>query len=119
MNRSQGMTLMEVLVSLVVVSVAVLALARFGALAVDTQHQVANRTFARIVAENVLADIALAPPSVGARQQGQTTLANQTWVWQAVVGPTPNTELMRVDVGVSLISHPDQTVVVHTGFVAP
>lgn len=119
MQRCRGMTLMEVLVALVVVSVAVLALARSGASSIDTHHQVANRTFALMVAQNALAEISLTQPSTPSRRQGQMSLANQTWTWQAVIGPTPDGSMLRVDVGVSTQDKPNDTLVMQTGFIAP
>ena len=118
MKISRGMTLMEVLVALMIVSVALLGLSRSGALALDTQHQLAQRTWALMVAENVLSDIKLNRAVSPGRRQGQMTMADQLWSWQAVIGPSPDPAMWRVDVGVFAPERVDEAVVIHTGFVA-
>ena len=119
MTTSRGMTLMEVLIALLIVSVALLGLARSGALSLDTQHQLAQRTWALMVAENVLSEIKLTGPNTPGRRQGEMRLANQRWSWQAVIGPSPDPAMWRVDVGVYRPEQDDEPVVVHTGFVQP
>ncbi len=119
MKKSRGMTLLEVLISLLIVSVALFGLARSGALSLDAHHQVAQRTWALMVADNVLTDIRLEGVAAPGRRQGEMRMADQSWVWQAVIGPSPDPAMWRVDVGVYAPGDEDDALVMHTGFVAP
>ncbi len=114
-----GMTLIEVLVALVIVSVAVLALSRSAADVLDAQYQLESKTLGLIVANNVLSDIRLAADVRPGRRQGQSTLARRVWSWDALVQPTPDGSMLRIDVGVYDPSNGETPVVVHTGFVLP
>lgn len=113
-----GMTLIEVLVALVIVSVAVLALARSGGQVLDTQYQLEQRTLAMLVANNVLAEIELSGDASPSQRTGQTTLAGRVWFWRALIQPTPDQAMLRVDVVVDDTADGDTSIVVHTGFVS-
>lgn len=115
----RGMTLIEVLVALVIVSVAVLALSRSAGDVLDAQYQLENKTLGLVVANNVLAEIQLAGDLRPGRVEGQTSMARRTWYWEALVQPTPDQSLLRVDVGVYELSDSQTPVVVHTGFMLP
>ena len=116
------MTLIEVLVALAIVSVAVLALARSGGQALDTQYELEQRTLAIWVADHVLAQIELGDDAVPGQRTGEMTMANRTWFWRAVIQPTPDQAMLRVDV---VIENRDDArgegvtpIVVQTGFVS-
>lgn len=97
-SHQSGMTLIEVLVALAIVSVAVLALARSGGQALDTQYELEQRTLAMWVADHVLAQIELGDDAVPGQRVGEMTMANRTWFWRAVIQPTPDQAMLRVDV---------------------
>lgn len=113
-----GMTLIEVLVALVIVSVAVLALARSGGQVLDTQYQLEQRTLAMLVADNVLAEIELSGDASPSQRMGQMTLAGRVWFWRALIQPTPDQAMLRVDVVIDETADGDTPIVVHTGFVS-
>lgn len=117
-THQTGMTLIEVLVALVIVSVAVLALARSGGQVVDTHYQLEQRTLAMLVANNVLAEIELSGDASPSQRAGQTTLAGRTWFWRALIQPTPDQAMLRVDVVIGDTADGDTPIVVHTGFVS-
>lgn len=117
-TRSAGMTLIEVLVALVIVSVAVLALARSGGQVLDTQYKLEQRTLAMLVASNVLAEIELSGDASPSQRTGQATLAGRVWFWRALIQPTPDQAMLRVDVVVDDTAEGDTSIVVHTGFVS-
>jgi len=96
--HQSGMTLIEVLVALAIVSVAVLALARSGGQALDTQYELEQRTLAMWVADHVLAQIELSDEAAPGQRTGEMTMANRTWFWRAVIQPTPDQAMLRVDV---------------------
>lgn len=112
----RGFTLLEVLVALVVVAVALGALARSGALALDTQSALEERTIALWVADATLADIRLDRGGVSGRLQGERQMGGRDWTWRALVQPAPGGELIRVDVAVYAQASQEQPVLTHTGF---
>ena len=116
MRGMRGFTLLEVLVALVVVAVALGALARSAAQALDTQAALEERTFALWVADAVLADIRLDQVSAPGRFQGQRRMGERDWSWQALIQPAPGNELIRVDVAVYSESRAEQPILTHTGF---
>lgn len=113
------MTLLEVMVALVIVSVAILGFAQSGAQVLKTHQALESRTFGLMVAENVLSEIALGRGVVPGRRDGQVQMANRAWYYQAVIQPTTNEALLRVDVGVYEATARDDLIVLHTGFVEP
>lgn len=114
-----GLTLIEVLVSLTIVSVAVLGLARSASNTLDAQHQLEITTLGTVVARNVLADMELMGNLTASRRQGETDMANRQWYWEALISPTPDGSMLRVDVGVYDRFGAERPVVLQTGFVAP
>ncbi|MFP4277853.1 MAG: type II secretion system minor pseudopilin GspI [Wenzhouxiangella sp.] len=115
---ARGFTLLEVLVALVVVAVALAALARAGAQALDTQAALEERTLALWVADKVLAEIRLEGQVAAGRRQGQQRMGERDWRWQALIQPAPGDELMRVDVAVYPASLNEAPILTHTGFLA-
>ena|GEM_PF-254086 len=103
-SRSQtGFTLIEVLIALAVVALALLALARAASVQVQTFDALRERTLAGWVAENVLADTrVMAPPPGAGRSDGRVTLAGRDWRWRRDIQPTPDSDILRIDVQVFL-----------------
>ena len=99
MRRAQGFTLIEVLIALVILSIA------FAAMIHSVNQQVRNlqylndKTTSLWVASNALAEAQLG--LVGADDTiGQETQLHQTWYWQLKIESTQNDtiERLRVDV---------------------
>ncbi len=111
--------MLEVLVALVVVAVALAALARAGAQALDTQAALEERTFALWVADAVLAEIRLEQGSAPGRLQGERRMGERDWIWRALIQPAPGGELVRVDVAVHAGSLSEAPILTHTGFLSP
>jgi len=116
------MTLIEVLVALAIVSMAVLVLARSGGQALDTQYELEQRTLAMWVADHVLAQIELSDDAAPGQRTGEMTMANRSWSWRAVIQPTPDEAMLRVDV---VIEDRDDArvegvtpIIIQTGFVS-
>lgn len=118
-SLGRGFTLLEVLVALVVVAVALAALARAGAQALDTQLALEERTFALWVADNVLAELRLEGVTDSGRRQGQHRMGDRDWAWQALIQPAPGGELIRVDVAVYGDASRSTPLLTHTGFLPP
>ena len=99
MNSRRGFTLLEVLIALVVVSLALLALTRTAGSQVSRFDGLRERTLAGWVAANVLSEtrIAMPLPAVGKRE-GRTRLANRDWRWSLEVKATDDADMRRLDV---------------------
>lgn len=106
------------LIALVIVAVALAALARAGAQALDTQLALEERTLALWVADNVLAELRLEGSPTPGRRQGQSRMGGRDWHWQALIQPAPGDALMRVDVAVHPQAAASAPVLTHTGFLA-
>ncbi len=113
-----GMTLLEVMVALVIVSAAILGLSRSGAWALETQYALESRTLGLIVAENVISELRLQGNISPGRADGTTQMAERAWRYQVVVQPTTEQSMLRVDVGVYESDNGDELIVMHTGFVS-
>lgn len=103
MTRLRGFTLLEVLIALVVVSLALLALTRTAGGQVNAFDSLRERTLAGWVAANVLSETRLATPfpPTGVRD-GRTRLANRDWRWRLEVKATEDRDMRRMDVLVFL-----------------
>jgi general secretion pathway protein I len=97
-RRSQGFTLIEVLVSLGIVAIALVAgLRATAALTANAQRQ-SDVMLAHICAENELVRLRLSKqmPAVGDSQQ-DCEQAGQVFVVRMKVSPTPNPSFHRID----------------------
>lgn len=103
MNRRRGFTLLEVLIALVVVSLALLALTRTAGGQINSFDGLRERTLAGWVAANVLSETRIATPlpPVGKRD-GRTRLGDRDWRWSLDVKATDDPEMHRLDVVVFL-----------------
>jgi len=111
-----GFTLLEVLIALIIVSLALFALTRTAALEVSNFDAVRIRTLGGWVAANVLAETRIAEPlpALGQRD-GQLTFSGRAWRWQLNVQNTPDAAVRRLDVAV-FVGDEKQSTVTLTGF---
>ena len=116
-RRTIGFTLIEVMVALVIVSLALAGVAASMGQMIDTANTMRDRTFASWIAQNKIAELRLANviPEVTATS-GEVDYANQTWRWRAVTSESGIDNLFRVDVE---ISYADGRAVIRkvTGFI--
>ena len=115
--RKTGFTLIEVMVALVIVSLALAGIAASMGQMIDTANTMRDRTFASWIAQNRITEMRLAGalPEVG-ESSDDVDYANMTWTWTATVSETGVENLMKVDVGVSYAGV-DETVFKVTGFI--
>lgn len=114
---SEGFTLIEVMIALAVIAIAMGAIVATTSQFTRTADYLRQKTFASWVAENAFAQIEDNDPwpSTGQRH-GEQKLAGQDWRWTAAISGTPDRDLRRVAVHVSLADSPKRVVATVTGF---
>lgn len=113
----RGFTLLEVLIALLVLTLALLALTRTAALQVQTFAELRERTLAGWLAQEVLAETRLANPLPDpGRNSGQRRFGGRDWRWEVQVQGTPVPSIRRIDVRVAPLSAPTSTVAQLSGF---
>ena len=112
-----GFTLIEVMVALVIVSLALAGIAASMGQMIDTANTMRDRTFASWIAQNQIAEMRLAGviPEVG-ESSDEVDYANTTWLWTADVSETGVENLIKVEVSVSYAGSDDRIRQV-TGFI--
>lgn len=115
--RSTGFTLIEVMVALVIVSLALTGVAASMGQMIDTANTMRDRTFASWIAQNQIAEMRLSGtiPEVG-ESSGEVDYANTVWSWTANVSETGVENLLKVDVTVTYAGFDDRIRQV-TGFI--
>lgn len=99
MKKQKGFTLVEVLVALVIISLAMLAGLSSSQSTTRNLQYVQNRTLSYMVAQNALVAMQLkidgVRPAVG-RWSGHTLLADREWYWQAFATATSDPEISQI-----------------------
>ncbi len=101
-NNQKGITLVEVLVAMVIFSVAISAGMTTLGDSLGATRQLDQATYAHWAAQNKMTDLLLQPqwPSLG-RSSGETQkLMGDTWYWSIEVKPTSAKDLRRVEIKV-------------------
>ncbi|SFP74356.1 type II secretion system minor pseudopilin GspI [Sphingomonas rubra] len=100
--RSNGFTLIEVMVAMAVFGLAILALVRLEGAAVRGAGMIDEAMVAQLVARNVALDAMTdgAPPPLG-RGDGSEVNGGRTWRWTRQVSATGDPRVVRIDVAVA------------------
>jgi len=117
LRRLAGFTLLEVMVALVIISLALAGVAGSMGQMIDTANTMRDRTYASWIAQNKITEMRLSGvvPEVG-ETSGEEDYANTTWAWSAEVSETGIENLMKVDVSISYPGVDDRVRLV-TGFI--
>ena len=117
LRRLAGFTLLEVMVALVIISLALAGVAGSMGQMIDTANTMRDRTYASWIAQNKITEMRLSGvvPEVG-ESSGEEDYANTTWAWSAEISETGIENLMKVDVSVSYPGV-DERVRLVTGFI--
>lgn len=102
-DRPLGFSLIEVLVAVAILATGLIAASRAALVATNDQGVLRDRTLARWVAHNVLAEIRLQPQQAvaGTQVTRQSQQAGVTFVAVAKVTATPSPVFSRVEVTVA------------------
>lgn len=97
----RGFTLLEVLVALLLLSLALVALVRTATLEARALAQLKESTLAQWVASNAIAELRLRDPqpAVG-RRSGRAELGGRRWQWRMEVMATDEARILRLEVDV-------------------
>jgi general secretion pathway protein I len=100
-RRGSGFTLLEVLVALLLLSIALVALVRVASLEARALGQLREATLAQWVAANAIAELRLRgeDPPLGERN-GQAEMGDRRWNWRMQVLATDDSRIRRLDVTV-------------------
>jgi general secretion pathway protein I len=115
-RAAEGFTLVEILVALAVLAIALTATARSLGAAIDTTAALRDRTLARWVAEDRLAELELGQewPALDVKE-GDADMGGHAFHWRQETGVTPAPRMRRVEVSVFL-KGTDSTLSKMTGF---
>lgn len=100
-RRSEsGLTLIEVLIALAILSIALTAVIKSASQNIRTTLYLQNRTIATWVATDVMNSIraGVIKPQNDLTEEDQTL--GQHWQWKATVNPTPNPRIKKIIVDV-------------------
>ena len=116
-RRSAGFTLIEVMVALVVATLALVAVMASISQMIDAGTAMRERTYASWIGQNKITEMRLAntEPDVS-ESSGEVEFAGLEWGWTATVSETGVEFLYRVDVAVGFAGRNDVVRTV-TGFI--
>jgi general secretion pathway protein I len=98
---SRGFTLIEVLVALAVLAIALAAVMRAMAQAVDTTVSLREHAVALWVAQNRLTEHQMRQDWPAANTiNGETEMGGEKWYWREQVSTTPEPKMRRVEITV-------------------
>jgi general secretion pathway protein I len=97
----RGFTLLEVLIAILLLSLALTALVRLSGLEARASAHLRDATFAQWVAANALAEARLrGAPAAGSREEGEALLGDRRWHWRLTAQATDEPSILRLDVQV-------------------
>lgn len=118
-RRQSGFTLVEILVSLAILSIILGVLVQSAGVATSNAGRLRDRAVAEWVATNRLAELKLASsfPDTGSKSGDEEMLGN-TWYWKTIVQKVDDDDLRRVDVEVRRTEDAENPLITIAGFVS-
>ncbi len=107
-SAEAGFTLVEMLVALVIFSLAALALLRLEGATVSNSARLQDQAMAQIVARNIAIEMVTdpVPPAFGSRA-GQAVNGGRRWAWSMLVARSPEPRIQMITVTVRSQSGPE------------
>ena len=104
MNKTDGFSLVEVLVALAVLSIAAVALIKVQGESASAASAARERLLAQIVAENQLVETVASPdPATPGVTTGEVAMGGGRWTWTQDVAETGDRAVSRIDVVVRAV----------------
>lgn len=117
MRKTEGFTLMEVMVAVLVLGIALAAIIKATAENGANLTSLRDKTLAHWVAQNKLTElVATEHWSSATRNKGRSELAGREWFWSVEIQNTPNPRLRRVTVRVAERENAESQLAVLDGF---
>lgn len=117
MHKNSGFTLLEVLISLAILTIALGAIVQTTGNSTNNLSHLMNKSFAHWVALNKAAELQIEEswPAAGT-QSGQYEMANREWFWQIKVSETEDVHVRKMEILVSEIENKESPLTNLTGF---
>jgi len=98
-HRQSGFTLVEILVSLAILSIILGVLIQSAGASASMAGKLRDRAIAEWVASNRMAELHLSPtfPAIG-NTTGEEEMFGNKWYWKAIIQKVEDDDLRRVDV---------------------
>jgi general secretion pathway protein I len=118
-NSQRGFTLVEILVSLAILSIILGALIQAAGANASNAARLRDRAVAEWVANNRLAELQLVQsfPEIGSRT-GDEEIFGTRWYWKTIVQKVEDEDLRRVDIEVRRDEDSKNPVITVAGFVS-
>ena len=118
-SGQSGFTLVEILVSLAILSIILGVLVEAAGVATSNAGRMRDRAVAEWVATNRLAELRLSSsfPDTGSKT-GDEEMLGATWYWKTVVQKVEDEDLRRVDIEVRRNEDAENPLVTIAGFVS-
>ena len=116
MKNSSGFTLLEVMLSLLVMGIALSALVHSGQVSSQTVSYLEHSSAAYHVADQTMMGLYQASGLTNGKHQGEQRFANQRWYWQATVENTDNPHIAKISLQVASDKSFDHVQAQLTGF---
>ncbi len=102
LNKTKGMTLLEVIVALAVFAIAAVSITKSLGDQIANMPILEERTYAQWVADNIMVDARLEGkfPELG-KKDGEMELAGRDWFWRKEVIKTTDDKFRMIQVSVS------------------
>ena len=118
-NKASGFTLVEIMVSLAVLSVMLGALIQGAGVATSNAGKLRDRALAEWVASNQMAQLQLSStfPDLGSKS-GTEEMLGANWYWKYTVQKVEDDDLRRVDIEVRRTEEANNPLITLAGFLS-
>lgn len=100
---TQGFTLVEVLIALLIIAIGLTALLKTGAQNIQSANRIKDKSISHLVGMSALAEVQMNAIHIQTNQESThtTRLLGTTWYWRAKISPTQVRSMQQITVSVS------------------